>query len=191
MGISKTRQMLVDVARQLFAKDGKNNVTMNDIATASQKGRRTLYTYFKNKNAIYLAVIEKEISLLQEKLQTVLDKNVPPDQKIIEYLFVHLEVAKEALTRNGSLRADFFKDIYEVEHARQRVDLWETDRLTEIIQQGINDGIFNCKDARLTATILFYSLKGMEQSYFRDRVSKMVDSNREEIVRVLVTGLCK
>ena len=79
MGISKTRQMLVDVARQLFAKDGKNNVTMNDIATASQKGRRTLYTYFKNKNAIYLAVIEKEISLLQEKLQTVLDKNVPPD----------------------------------------------------------------------------------------------------------------
>ncbi|MBP5742175.1 MAG: TetR/AcrR family transcriptional regulator, partial [Paludibacteraceae bacterium] len=132
MGISKTRQMLVDVARQLFAKDGKNNVTMNDIATASQKGRRTLYTYFKNKNAIYLAVIEKEISLLQEKLQTVLDKNVPPDQKKIEYLFVHLEAAKEALTRNGSLRADFFKDIYEVEHARQRVDLWETDRLTEI-----------------------------------------------------------
>jgi AcrR family transcriptional regulator len=62
MGISKTRQMLVDVARQLFAKSGKNNVTMNDIATASQKGRRTLYTYFKNKNDIYLAVIDRELN---------------------------------------------------------------------------------------------------------------------------------
>ena len=118
-------------------------------------------------------------------------REAEPEEKIFALIYTHLSIIRETVLRNGSLRADFFKDIYEVEHARQRVDLWETDRLTEIIQQGINDGIFNCKDARLTATILFYSLKGMEQSYFRDRVSKMVDSNREEIVRVLFTGLCK
>ena len=49
MSISKTRQRLVDVARQLFAKNGLENTTMNDIATQSGKGRRTLYTYFKSK----------------------------------------------------------------------------------------------------------------------------------------------
>ena len=42
--MSKTREMLVDVARQLFAKSGLENTTMNDIAVASRKGRRTLYT---------------------------------------------------------------------------------------------------------------------------------------------------
>ena len=36
--MSKTRDMLIDVARQLFAKDGVDNTTMNDIATASNKG---------------------------------------------------------------------------------------------------------------------------------------------------------
>ena len=56
--MSKTREMLVDVARQLFAKSGLENTTMNDIAIASRKGRRTLYTYFKNKNEIYWAVVE-------------------------------------------------------------------------------------------------------------------------------------
>ncbi len=40
--MSKTREMLVDVARQLFAKSGLENTTMNDIAIASRKGRRTL-----------------------------------------------------------------------------------------------------------------------------------------------------
>ena len=30
--MSKTRDMLIDVARQLFAKDGVENTTMNDIA---------------------------------------------------------------------------------------------------------------------------------------------------------------
>ena len=34
MSVSKTRQKLVDVARQLFAKNGIANTTMNDIAVA-------------------------------------------------------------------------------------------------------------------------------------------------------------
>ena len=52
MSISKTRQTLVDVARKLFAKQGLENTTMNDIAVASGKGRRTIYTYFKTKEDI-------------------------------------------------------------------------------------------------------------------------------------------
>ena len=56
MTVSKTRTRLVDVARGLFAKQGLENTTMNDIAVASGKGRRTLYTYFKNKEDIYFAV---------------------------------------------------------------------------------------------------------------------------------------
>ena len=60
MSVSKTRQKLVDVARQLFAKNGIANTTMNDIAVASGKGRRTLYTYFSRKEDVYYAVIESE-----------------------------------------------------------------------------------------------------------------------------------
>ena len=64
MSISKTRQKLVDVARQLFAKNGIANTTMNDIAVASGKGRRTLYTYFNRKEDVYSAVIESELERL-------------------------------------------------------------------------------------------------------------------------------
>ena len=37
MTVSKTREMLVDVARQLFARMGVDNTTMNDIAQASKR----------------------------------------------------------------------------------------------------------------------------------------------------------
>ena len=40
MTVSKTKAKLVDVARQLFAKMGVENTTMNDIALASKKGRQ-------------------------------------------------------------------------------------------------------------------------------------------------------
>ncbi|HRU13864.1 MAG TPA: helix-turn-helix domain-containing protein, partial [Dysgonamonadaceae bacterium] len=55
---SKTKRSLIEVARQLFAKNGVENTTMNDIAEASKRGRRTLYTYFNSKNEIYKAVVE-------------------------------------------------------------------------------------------------------------------------------------
>jgi AcrR family transcriptional regulator len=78
MSISKTRQKLVDVARQLFAKNGLENTTMHDIALASGKGRRTLYTYFKSKEDIYYAVIESELERLSERLDEVASRRIRP-----------------------------------------------------------------------------------------------------------------
>ena len=42
MSVAKTRELMIDVARQLFAKIGVEKTTMNDIADAANKGRRTL-----------------------------------------------------------------------------------------------------------------------------------------------------
>ena len=69
MAVSKTKAKLVDVARQLFAKMGVENTTMNDIALASKKGRRTLYTYFKSKEDIYMAVVESELDMLSDMMK--------------------------------------------------------------------------------------------------------------------------
>lgn len=60
--IVKTKDLMIEVARQLFARVGFTNTTMNDIADASNKGRRTLYTYFRNKDEIFHAVIERDSS---------------------------------------------------------------------------------------------------------------------------------
>lgn len=108
MSISKTRQKLVDVARQLFAKNGVANTTMNDIAKASGKGRRTLYTYFKSKDDVYYAVIESELERLSDKLDEVAAKKMKPQDKIVELIYTHLSMIKETVVRNGNLRADFF-----------------------------------------------------------------------------------
>ena len=87
MSISQTRQLLVEVARQLFAKNGLANTTMNDIAVASGKGRRTLYVYFKSKEEVYYAVIETELERLSDKLDEVAAKKIRPQDKIIELIY--------------------------------------------------------------------------------------------------------
>ena len=122
MSISKTRQKLVDVARQLFAKNGIANTTMNDIAVASGKGRRTLYTYFNRKEDVYSAVIESELERLSDKLDEVAAMKMRPQDKIIELIYTHLSMIRETVVRNGNLRAEFFRNIWMVEKVRTKFD---------------------------------------------------------------------
>ena len=112
MTVSKTKAKLVDVARQLFAKMGVENTTMNDIALASKKGRRTLYTYFKSKDEIYLAVVESELDILSDMMKRVAEKNISPDEKLLEMIYTRLDAVKEVVYRNGTLRAYFFRHIH-------------------------------------------------------------------------------
>lgn len=92
---------------------------MNDIAKASGKGRRTLYTYFNSKDDVYYAVIEGELERLSDKLDEVAEKKIRPLDKVIELIYTHLSMIKETVMRNGNLRAEFFRNIWMVEKVRK------------------------------------------------------------------------
>jgi len=161
--------MLVDVARQLFAKNGFENTTMNDIAVASNRGRRTLYTYFKSKEEVYYAVIQTELSRLFSRMEDVARKDIPPEEKFIQLIFAHLEVVKEAVYRNGNLRAEFFREIWKVEAVRKDFDRTEIALLRRVIIEGLEKGVFDVRNPRLTAEIAHYCLKGCEVPYIFGR----------------------
>ena len=109
MAINKTRNILIDVARQLFARLGVENTTMNDIAVASHKGRRTLYTYFNNKNEVYQAVLETELDQMFHALQTVANKNLPADEKLLLFFYTRFDAVKNVVARNGTLKCPTLK----------------------------------------------------------------------------------
>lgn len=184
MSILKTRQLLVDVARQLFAKNGLDGTTMNDIAKMSGKGRRTLYTYFKNKEEIYYAVIETELERLSDKLDDVAAKRIRPQDKIIELIYTHLNMIKETVVRNGNLRAEFFRNIWMVEKVRRKFDEDEIDLFRKVYAQGRADGEFDIDDVYLVADITHYCVKGLEVPYICGRLGH--DGMTEESSRPLV-----
>ena len=165
--MSRTREKLVEIARQLFARKGVENTTMKDIAVASKKGRRTLYTYFKSKKEIYLAVIESELNKLYESLQAVAISDLPEDEKLLEFIYVRLDAIKEVVTRNGTLRANFFRDIWKVEVVRKDFDVREIQIIQNILDAGVEKGVFQIRDTDVTAEILHYAFKGLEVPYIR------------------------
>ena len=175
MAVSKTKAKLVDVARQLFAKMGVENTTMNDIALASKKGRRTLYTYFKSKDEIYLAVVESELDILSDMMKRVAEKNISPDEKLLEMIYTRLDAVKEVVYRNGTLRAYFFRDIWRVEAMRKYFDNNEIKLFREVLREGKEQGLFDIDNVEITADILHYCIKGIEVPYIRGQIGEDLD----------------
>lgn len=175
MTVSKTKAKLVDVARQLFAKMGVENTTMNDIALASKKGRRTLYTYFKSKEDIYMAVVETELDILSDMMKCVAEKDISPDEKMMEMIYTRLDAVKEVVFRNGTLRANFFRDIWRVEKVRKRFDAKEIQLFEDVLREGVEKGVFQIDDIEMTAAIVHYSVKGIEVPYIRGQIAPDMD----------------
>lgn len=158
----KTKDLMLDVARQLFARFGVSKTTMNDIADAAHKGRRTIYTYFKSKDEILEAVIERELQELYRQLEEVHRRPIRADRKLMLFIYRHLDTMKGAVMRNGSLRADFFKDVWMVERVRKTLDRSEQQLICEILEQGIADGIFVMPDPATMSLLILNSVKGLE-----------------------------
>ena len=194
IAVAKTRDRLIDVARQLFARIGVDNTTMNDIAMASKKGRRTLYTYFNNKKEIYNAVIESELNLLYNSLETVTHKALPADEKLLEFISIRLESIKHVVFRNGTLRADFFRDIWRVENVRKSFDLKEIACIQSILDEGVRQDIFEISDTRRMAVVLHHAFKGLEVPYIRGIMPGFTSSDNSgvgNIINFLFKGIKK
>jgi AcrR family transcriptional regulator len=194
IAVAKTRDKLIEVARLLFARIGVENTTMNDIAVASKKGRRTLYTYFKSKTDIYHAVIESELNIIYNSLESVANKNIPADEKLLEFIDIRLESIKDAVLRNGTLKAYFFRDIWRVEKVRKGFDSREIMYIQSILNEGVENNIFEIEDTSSMAVILHYAFKGLEVPYIRGIMRGFTSSDKENtdnIINLLFNGIKK
>ncbi len=190
--VKKTRDRFIEVARSLFARQGVENTTMNDIATASDKGRRTIYTYFKSKREIFNAVIESETDDLIKALRAIVARPMRPEQKLQEYVKARLEKMREVVSRNGSLRAGFFRDVRKVDRARSIIAKKETGLLMRILQEGVDNDVFTIADIKETALMITNMIHGMDVPYIRNTLTEYgigKDQIVTSITNLIVNGI--
>ncbi len=141
---SKTRERLIDVARQLFSRNGIENTTMSDIATASDKGRRTIYTYFRTKHEIYEAVIQSESQKVCGELQHVVDNAPTPGQKLRRLMEFRINLACRTANRPEVwLRSLFSSDSKRDNRIRAYVKDYVLETMDRILREGVDSGIFD------------------------------------------------
>lgn len=190
--VIKTREKLIEVARQLFAHKGIENTTMNDIANASDKGRRTIYTYFKNKKEIYNAVIEQESEQMVFQLREILQLNISPVEKLRRFLEIRFALISDFISQGESIKRFFGLDIKRVEKIRKLASEKENEILRSIIDDGINQGFFDESQCKYFESLQFLIFQSTDMSYLEESVyilSTDKDRFTSDIIEFIINGL--
>lgn len=189
--VVKTREKLIEVARQLFAHKGVENTTMNDIAAASDKGRRTIYTYFKNKREIFNAVIERESNQLVDKLIDVKLSTLTPEEKIREFIRRRFELMAPSAPRHEMLRSFFGRDLRRIERIKRLATAKELEVLDAILSEGIAKGVFDPVQAGRfsAAVILFFQGADYMMSKLGGEEIKNLEQTRSQATDYLIEGV--
>lgn len=179
MDSRKTRDVLLDAAKRQFIRNGYDVVSMMDIAQESGLSRRTLYSYFGSKADVYKAAIERETSIVIEKLKTIIADDSPVEIRILDFVNGRFAIIKDMVDHNGTLKSFFFKNSWNLEHFRKDYDRQERQMLVDMIVDGVNRKVFDVSNVNLAADMIQNCIRGFEYPYIKGILWK--SASREEI----------
>ncbi|MFC0272583.1 TetR/AcrR family transcriptional regulator [Metabacillus herbersteinensis] len=86
-----TRDMIMDAARDLFAQNGYQNVSMRQIAKVLGYSHGSIYYHFKNKAELFYALVQKYFHMLDEILDAIMKQELPSKEKLQQVLLGFIE----------------------------------------------------------------------------------------------------
>jgi len=146
-----TRTKILEAAVQVFALKGYHETRMDDIVTASNTSKGSIYFYFPGKQEIFFGLIETFTGLLESRLKEAIENQTHGLDQVDSALTASLRLfsqyrtlAKIVLVQAVGLGAAF-------EERRRAIN----DRFAVIIQarieKGIQDGSLPVQNAELAA----------------------------------------
>lgn len=93
--IKRRRKEIFRAALTVFAKKGFEKATLDEIAGHLNLSKPALYLYFKNKDMLFLSMVEDKLHLAQENLKRIRLKKIASLEKIREYVTAQVSFFRE------------------------------------------------------------------------------------------------
>ncbi len=191
MATTSSKDIILETARNIFKRFGFAKTSIGDIAVAARKGRRTIYTYFENKEDIYKAVIEKEVNVLKISLVDVILSESSTKEKLKDYFITRMMTINVLANYYEALRNDYLQDFKIIEKIREDFDNQEISMISEILTEGVENNEFKIENINLTAKAIVIALKGFEIPFFIEKVDTDFESQLSSLIDILFNGILK
>lgn len=197
MAVENVRELILLAAQKLFQKNGLRNVTMEDVAAVTGKGKSTLYYYYKSKEEIFKAVLEKEIG--EAILETLRQVSVKDDffSKLQTFAMLKYHMAKKRrslykLTETGMDAEEWVKYTGLKREVHRYYLQKEKMILLQFVVDAMNKGeARHLEDKEIEECILVFlsSLRGIN----RELIVQGTQENAENLIsvfcRIFVEGM--
>jgi AcrR family transcriptional regulator len=188
----EVRAHIVGVARKIFTRYGFRKTTMEQIAASSQKGKSSIYYYFKSKEEIFRAVVEKEAEELKQKLDRTIRVDDVPIDKLKTYILFRLHHVRTVENFYAALNDEYLSHMDFILDIRRSIDMEERQMVTEILEEGMRDGSFQLTSSEIGAIAITTMMKGLELPLLLSDAHKTDRQELlEDMIRVLLYGIVK
>ncbi len=165
---------------------------MEEIASASKKGKSSIYYYFKSKEEIFQAVVEYEAGVLKERLRRVIRKSDTPTDRLKAYILFRLHYERTLENFYAALNEESLSHLGFILDIRRNFEIEEQLLVSAILEEGMEQGAFQLSSSKIGAIAISTMMKGLELPLL---LSKDHRTDREELmedlIRVLFYGILK
>ena len=147
------RQDLINVAAQLFLKQGYESTTVNQIIGSLNLAKGTYYYHFQSKEDILIAVSDKLIGDTREKLVAI---HRQADKDVLWRIKEILSIFHDDFYRNRNIWKLVYhdKNVAMHKHVTKIGAKRFTPLLTDVLQEGKDEGLIQVPHAHETAQVL-------------------------------------
>ncbi len=187
------RREILDAAFQAFAEKGYDKTSVDDIVRASGLSKGTLYWYFENKQAIFIALVTHvfdDFSTVFERIVAE-TQDLPPAERlrcIISNSSQMMETTPELI----GLYIDFFMQAWqhnEVQKTLGKIYNQYVEVISDILQRGIDAGAFHPVNVEAVARVIAGAVDGI---LFQQLVNlTVIDGLLHTLADMFLHGLVK
>jgi AcrR family transcriptional regulator len=189
---AKVRKQIIAIARIVFTRYGFRKATMDQIALASEMGKSSIYYYFKSKEDIFKAVVEKEAVELYRKLNRIIKKDVSPMENLKAYVLFRLHHLHTVSNFYAALKEEQLTHLDFIKNIRKKFDRKEMDVVKGILDRGIKEEAFQIINPEIGAIAIATMMKGLELPLFlSDNHKTDKEKLLDELIGVLFYGIIK
>lgn len=181
------KQKIEQVAKELFLKYGFKKVTVDEICRKAHVSRKTYYTFYENKNALVLYIVDEISRQSLQDFSALIDGPGSFAEKMSKAMELKFEFSK-------SMSMEFIADIFDPA-ATEIMEYWKNVMqesmllLMNFLKDGQLKGEMN-PDLNLNFVLWFYSkmsdmLKAPEALSMFSNVEEFV----KQVTQVLVFGI--
>jgi len=187
----KVKERIIEAARIVFAKYGYKKTTMDDIAIGAQKGKSSIYYYFKSKEEIFEAVVETESKLLFDDILRSINHPIPAKEKFRIYVFTRLNKIRELSNFYDVLEYNFISPLEFIEELQVKYYQREISILQDILTEGVKKREFNIQDTEIAAIALVTAIKGLETPLIIRGAKKNLERQIDYVLKILFYGIMR
>ncbi|MBR07908.1 MAG: TetR family transcriptional regulator [Rickettsiales bacterium] len=182
-------EIILNSAKTIFARYGFKKTTMDEIAQAARKGKSSIYHYFKSKEDIFKAIVEKEADELSAAIAKAINAETTSEKKIRAYVLARMKGINNLTNLYSALKDEYLEHYSFIENVRVKYDTEEVNTIKGMLKTGVEDGQFKIEDINLTAFALVTALKGLEYPLFIKNNNAKTEKRFEGLLNVLFYGI--